>query len=193
MPVNLSASLQRDDALLIVDVQNDFCPGGSLAVPGGDAVVPVLNRWIEAAREAGIPVFASRDWHPVDHISFRDRGGPWPVHCVQDTSGARFHPELALPEDTIRISKGAAFDRDAYSAFDGTGLAAYLRERGVRRLWIGGLAEDVCVLATVKDACAEDFDTHLIADATRAVDPDQSGVVRAEMREAGAVVEPRDG
>lgn len=184
--------VRRGDALLIVDVQNDFCPGGALAVPEGDAVVPVLNHWITVAREAGIPIFASRDWHPVDHISFEQQGGPWPVHCVQDSEGARFHPDLELPDDAIRVSKGTAFDADAYSAFDGTGLAGYLRQREVKRLWVGGLAEDVCVLATVKDACAEGFDTHLIADATRAVDPDRSARVRGEMQDAGAVLEDAD-
>lgn len=184
--------MRQGDALLIVDVQNDFCPGGALAVPDGDAVVPVLNHWITVAREAGTPIFASRDWHPVDHISFEQQGGPWPVHCVQDSEGARFHPDLELPDDAIRVSKGTAFDADAYSAFDGTGLAGYLRQREVKRLWIGGLAEDVCVLATVKDACSEGFDTHLIADATRPVEPDKSARVRGEMQEAGAVLEDAD-
>lgn len=189
---DVTEPLRQGDALLIVDVQNDFCPGGSLAVPDGDAVVPVLNHWIASAREAGIPVFASRDWHPVDHTSFEDQGGQWPEHCVQDTEGARFHPDLQLPDDAIRVSKATAFDADAYSAFDGTGLAGYLRQRGVKRLWIGGLAEDVCVLATVKDACSEGFETHLIADATRPVDPDKSAQVRGEMQEAGAVLEDAD-
>lgn len=184
--------LRQGDALLIVDVQNDFCPGGALAVPDGDAVVPVLNHWITVAREVGIPIFASRDWHPVDHISFEQQGGPWPVHCLQDSEGARFHPALELPDDAIRVSKATAFDADAYSAFDGTGLAGYLRQREVKRLWIGGLAEDVCVLATVKDACSEGFETHLIADATRPVDSDKSARVRDEMREAGAVLEEAD-
>lgn len=184
--------LREGDALLIVDVQNDFCPGGALEVPEGDAVVPVLNRWIDDAREVGIPIFASRDWHPVDHTSFDRQGGPWPRHCVQDTEGARFHPDLKLPDDAIRVSKATAFDVDAYSAFDGTGLAGYLRQRDIKRLWIGGLAEDVCVRATVKDACSEGFETHLITNATRAVNPEKSARVRAEMQEAGAVLEDAD-
>lgn len=184
--------LQQGDALLIVDVQNDFCPGGALAVEDGDAVVPVLNHWIDAARKSEIPIIASRDWHPVDHVSFASQGGPWPVHCVQDTDGARFHPALELPDDAIRVSKGTAFDRDAYSAFDGTGLAGYLRQLGIKRLWTGGLALDVCVLATVRDACSEGFETHLVSAATRAVEPDRSQAVVNDMRQAGAVVEPTD-
>lgn len=187
-----SPTLDTGDALLVVDVQNDFCPGGALAVDGGDAVIPVLNRWIGSAREAGIPVIASRDWHPVDHVSFRAQGGPWPEHCVQDTHGARFHPDLALPDDAVRVSKGTAFDRDAYSAFDGTGLAGFLHKQGIQRLWVGGLAQDVCVLATVKDACKAGFQTHLIGNATRAVEPDRSRQVLEEMRKAGAVLEYAD-
>lgn len=180
--------LQTGDALLIVDVQNDFCPGGALAVPNGDAVVPVLNNWISAARKAGVPVIASRDWHPVSHVSFSAQGGPWPDHCIQDTPGAEFHPRLALPEDAVRVSKGTAFDRDAYSAFDGTGLASYLRDLGVQRLWVGGLAEDVCVLATVKDACEAGFETHLIQEATRPVDPDAEAETLQSMQQSGALL-----
>ena len=188
----VSNALLGGDALLIVDVQNDFCPGGALAVDDGDAVVPVLNQWIASALDAEIPIIASRDWHPVDHVSFAHQGGPWPVHCVQDTAGADFHPELNLPDSAVRVSKGTAFDRDAYSAFDNTGLAGYLHQLGVKRLWVGGLAQDVCVLATVKDACGLGFETHLIIDATRAVSPAESAAVVAQMREAGARVEPAD-
>lgn len=183
------AGLQSGDALLIVDVQNDFCEAGSLPVPGGDTVVPEINRMIAGAVSAGIPVIASRDWHPVGHCSFEDQGGPWPVHCVQDTPGASFHPDLRLPDDAVRVSKGTAFDQDAYSAFDGTGLKSYLDRIGVKRLWVGGLAQDVCVLATVKDACANGFDTHLVTAATRPVFPDKHADTLDEMREAGAVIE----
>jgi nicotinamidase/pyrazinamidase len=181
-------SLQTGDALVIVDVQNDFCPGGALAVDNGDTVVPVLNDWITAAREAGVPVLTSRDWHPVDHVSFTQNGGPWPVHCVQDTDGARFRADLQLPADVIKVSKGSAFDHDANSVFEGTDLASFLRRRKVRRLWIGGLAEDVCVLQTVLDACREGFETHLIRAATRPVDPAARDKVEQQMRDAGAIV-----
>lgn len=181
--------LSAGDAVLAVDVQNDFCPGGALEVPGGDEVVAVLNNWMKAAADANLPVIASRDWHTLDHVSFKPQGGPWPEHCVQDTPGAAFHPDLRLPSGTVVVSKGTAFDRDAYSAFDGTGLAGYLRRRGVRRLWVGGLAEDVCVFHTVRDACGEGFETHLIQEATRPVFPDRESQVLEDLRAVGVRVE----
>lgn len=181
--------LDRSDALLLVDVQNDFCPGGALAVPEGDRVVPVLNRWIGAARDAGIPVLASRDWHPRNHPSFAGRGGPWPEHCVQDTPGAAFHADLDLDGSETRVTKGVRFDHDQYSAFDATGLAHHLEEAGVERLWIGGLAQDVCVEATVLDACRAGFEVHLITEATRPVDPEAGEQALETMRQAGAVLE----
>jgi len=188
--MNLSA-LGPTDALLVVDVQNDFCPGGALPVAEGDRVVPVLNRWIEAARAGGAAVVASRDWHPPGHASFRERGGPWPAHCVQGTDGAAFHPGLRLPADARVVSKGTDLERDEYSAFAGAGLADFLRERGVRRLWVGGLAEDVCVRATVLDGLKAGFEVRLIADATRPVNarPDDGSRAVREMREAGCGVE----
>jgi len=181
--------LRAGDALLVVDVQPDFCPGGALAVPEGDAVIPVLNAWIAAARERGVPVYASRDWHPLQHVSFEAQGGPWPPHCVQDTPGAAYHPDLALPEDAVTIAKGTRLDRDQYSAFDGTGLAEHLRQAGIERLWVGGLAQDVCVRASVLDACKEGFAVHLIADATRPVDAAAGEEALREMGEAGARLE----
>ena len=181
--------LKAGDAVLAVDVQNDFCPGGALEVPDGDKVIPVLNEWMKAAADANLPVVASRDWHTVDHVSFEARGGPWPEHCVQDTPGAAFHPELRLPPGTVRVSKGTRFDHDAYSAFDQTGLAGWLRSRGVKRLWIGGLAEDVCVYHTVRDACAEGFDVHLIRNATKPVFPEKEKAVLGELRDCGAIIE----
>jgi len=180
--------LSRTDALVVVDVQNDFCPGGALAVARGDEVVPVLNRWIAAAREAGAPVVASRDWHPRGHVSFKARGGPWPDHCVQDTPGAALRTDLALPPDAVVLSKGAEIDRDAYSAFDGTGLADRLRKAGVRRVFVGGLAQDVCVRATVLDALKAGFDVSLIESATRPVDVEGGKRALDEMRRAGAAV-----
>ncbi|KKN92185.1 hypothetical protein LCGC14_0209980 [marine sediment metagenome] len=177
------------DAIIAVDVQNDFCPGGALGIDGGDAVVPVLNDWLDKAAQQGALVVVSRDWHPVAHCSFEAQGGPWPEHCLQDTEGAAFHPELRLPLGTVRVSKGTAFDRDAYSAFDGTGLQSFLESRGIKRVWIGGLACDVCVKATVLDACKFGFETHLIVAATRAVNPDQLVTVIDEMRGAGTIIE----
>ena len=182
--------LEQGDALLIVDVQRDFCPGGSLEVPEGDQVVSVLNRWIDAAQQRGIPIYASRDWHPQNHISFQNRGGPWPVHCVQNTSGVEFHPDLHVPDKTRVGAKGTDENKDAYSAFDTTDLADELRQNDIRRLWIGGLAQDVCVHATVLDACRESFEVNLIENATRAVNVKPGDGERAldEMRQAGANV-----
>lgn len=187
----MKEKLKTGDALIVVDVQNDFCPGGALAVPDGDAVVPVLNDWIEAATAAGVPVVASRDWHPADHCSFEDRGGPWPRHCVRDTPGGAFHADLALPPDSIVISKGRDRDRDNYSAFDDTGLANRLHGLSVERLFVGGLAQDVCVESTVLDACEAGFETHLIRNATRAVDVSPGDGDRAleAMRAAGARID----
>lgn len=185
-------ALRASDALLIVDVQRDFCPGGALAVPDGDAVVPVLNQWIDAARDAGAAIFASRDWHPPDHISFQEQGGPWPSHCVAETDGAGFHPDLALPESATVIDKGTDAGHEAYSAFEGTDLYAQLRAAGIERLWVGGLALDYCVRASVLDARRiVGLPVHLILSATRAVEVQPGDGSRAldDMRSAGAVTD----
>jgi nicotinamidase/pyrazinamidase len=182
--------MERGDALLIVDVQNDFCPGGALAVEDGDHVVPVLNRWLEDAQRQGIDVYATRDWHPPGHVSFKDRGGPWPPHCIQGTAGADFHPALKLPPGTQVISKAANVDEDAYSAFGGTDLAARLRKANIRRIWIGGLTQDYCVRETSLDAIHEGFEVHVIVDGTRAVNVDPTDGPRAleDIRRAGAIL-----
>ena len=182
--------LQAGDALLIVDVQNDFLPGGSLAVPRGDAVIPPLNRAIERFRHAGLPVYATRDWHPADHCSFREQGGPWPAHCVAGTPGAEITDRLELPSDAQIIDKATTADRDAYSGFEGTDLAERLRDAGVRRLFVGGLATDYCVLNTVRDALAAGFEVLLLGDAVRAVDvnPGDGERALAEMQALGAKV-----
>ena len=178
--------LRDQDALLLVDVQLDFCPGGALPIEGGDEVIPLLNRWIEAAVKRGLPVYASRDWHPQGHPSFREQGGEWPAHCVQETPGAEFHPDLALPDTAVRFAKGVRFDRDQYSAFDETGLATRLRRDGVRRLWVGGLARDVCVRATVLDALREGFEVEVLVAGTRAVVEADGLAALEEMERAGA-------
>lgn len=185
--------LRAGDALVVVDVQRDFCPGGALAIERGDEVVPVLNRWIAAAERRGVPIYASRDWHPVRHPSFAELGGAWPPHCLQDSEGARFHDDLALPQAAVIVTKGTRFDRDQNSAFDGTGLVAELRRRGIGRLWIGGLAQDVCVCATVLDARREGFETVVIADGTLPVTREGSTRAEDEMRRAGASFETTDG
>ena len=178
------------DALIVVDVQNDFCPGGALAIEGGDRIIPELNRWIEAARAAGAPVYATRDWHPTQHVSFQERGGPWPPHCLQDSPGARFHAELELPAEVIKVTKGVRFDQDQYSAFDQTGLAMDLRNRGIRRIWLGGLAQDVCVAATALDGRKEGFAVHLIMAATRPVSAEGGREALQKMRAAGVEIQP---
>ena len=162
--------LRAGDALLIVDVQSDFLPGGSLAVPRGDEVVAVLNGCVQAFRQAGLPVVATRDWHPPDHCSFRPQGGPWPPHCVAGSAGAGFAPGLQLPAQAIVISKATQPQSDAYSGFEGTALDQRLRQAGVGRLFVGGLATDYCVLNTVFDAVRLGYQTVLLLDAIRAVD-----------------------
>ena len=181
--------VSHHDALIVVDVQRDFCPGGALPIVDGDEIVPVLNRWIDAAQRAGWAILASRDWHPPDHVSFRQRGGPWPVHCVQNTPGAEFHPALRLPASTRIVNKGQHRDRGSYSAFDGTALQPWLIRQGVPRLWIGGLALDVCVRATALDALAAGFEVHLIRSACRAIDPRRAADVFDELAAADALID----
>jgi nicotinamidase/pyrazinamidase len=183
---DIDSLLQPGDALLVVDVQVDFCPGGALPIDEGDAVVPVLNLWLAAAAAKDVPVYASRDWHPHGHFSFTESGGLWPPHCLQDSAGARIHPDLKLPADAVFVTKGVRFDQDQNSAFDQTGLAERLRRDGIRRLWVGGLAEDVCVRATVIDACREGFEVMVIENATRPVTQQGGDQARQEMRRAGA-------
>jgi nicotinamidase/pyrazinamidase len=179
--------LKSGDALVVVDLQNDFVTG-SLAVPQGTEVVAPLNRAIEAFVACGLPVFATRDWHPPDHCSFRPQGGPWPVHCVAGTSGADFVPGLQLPADVVHIHKATEKDTEAYSALAGTPLAAELRGRGVHRMFIGGLATDYCVVNSVRDAVGLGFEALVLADACRPVNvkPDDGAKAEAEMRRLGA-------
>ena len=180
--------LSCDDALILVDVQNDFLPEGALAVPDGDAIVPVLNSYIERFEAKALPVFASRDWHPGNHCSFTAQGGTWPRHCVAGTAGAQFAIELELPENTIIISKATQPDNDAYSAFEGTELHSLLQRRGLKRLFIGGLATDYCVLNTVTDALKLGYDVVLLSDAVAAVNLHAADGAKAEkkMHNAGA-------
>lgn len=158
------------DALIIVDVQRDFLPGGALAVPAGDEVVQPLKRAMDAFAGAGLPVFQSRDWHPPDHCSFKSEGGPWPPHCVAGTPGARFAPGLEAHTGAVVISKATRPDQDAYSAFQGTTLERLLQKAGVRRLVVGGLATDYCVKATVRDAITHGLEVIVLIDAVRAVE-----------------------
>lgn len=182
-----------DTALLIVDVQNDFCPGGALPVPEGDKVVPVLNRAIQRMGIEGALIIASRDWHPAKSTHFAAYGGQWPVHCVQSTEGAAFHPDLRLTEGAIVVSKGMGETEDAYSAFDartddGKPLDEVLRQRGVKRLIVGGLATDYCVRGSVLDALEHGYEVVVLRDAVRGVDvqPGDSEKALAEMQSRGA-------
>lgn len=180
--------LEQGDGLLIVDVQNDFCPGGALAIDGGDQVIPVLNNWIATATEKEIPVYASRDWHPYKHISFQSEGGPYPAHCVQDTQGAGFAAGLVLPPQTLIITKGVRFDQDQNSVFDQTGFNHQLLRDKMHRLWVGGLAQDICVLQTVLDARAVRLEIQVLAAATRPVTPEGGRQALEKMRQAGAEI-----
>src|SRR5215212_5440096 len=180
---------EKKRALIVVDVQNDFCPGGALAVAGGNEVVAPLNGLIEEFLSRDEPVFKSRDWHPPNTKHFEAFGGTWPVHCVQETRGAEFHPELLDDPRITVISKGTG-DEDTYSAFDGTDLAASLREQGVEEVMVGGLATDYCVKNTVLDALREGFKVKALANAMRPVELQTGDGERAidEMREAGASI-----
>ncbi|NMF89292.1 isochorismatase family protein [Aromatoleum petrolei] len=181
-------TLQPGDALVIVDVQNDFLPGGSLAVPRGDEVVAPLNALIARCTQLRLPVIATRDWHPPDHCSFQARGGPWPPHCIAATPGAAFAPALALPESATVVSKAVTADVDAYSGFGGTDLHDRLQAARVRRLLVGGLATDYCVFNTVRDGLANGYEVILLTDAIRAVDVTPGDGLRAidEMARLGA-------
>lgn len=178
------------DALLVVDVQKDFLPGGALGVPSGDEVIEPLNRAIESFERARRPIFYSRDWHPPDHCSFRTQGGPWPSHCVAGSPGAGFAKKLRIAPCGIVISKATTPERDAYSAFQGTTLSAQLRAAGVRRVIVGGLATDYCVKASVLDARREGFEVEVLGDAVRPVEVEPGDGARAlqEMRQSGAQI-----
>jgi nicotinamidase/pyrazinamidase len=183
----------RRAALIVIDVQNDFCPGGSLPVADGHLVVDVLNRLTDLFRAAGRPVYFSRDWHPEVTTHFAPHGGAWPPHCVQGTRGAAFHRDLWIPEEATVVSKGMGATEDAYSAFqarvdDGTPLGDLLRAAAVESVYIGGLATDYCVRSSVLDAVALGYTAHVLRDASRAVNLKETDeeTALAEMLAAGA-------
>ncbi len=167
-------SIQAHSALLVVDMQNDFLPGGSLGVPGGEATIPVINAYIELFRQAGRPILASRDWHPKETVHFQSGGGLWPPHCIQNTWGAEFAPGLTLPEDVVVMSKGMDPQADGYSAFmaqdeQGRSLATWLQSHGIQHLYVAGLALDYCVRASSMDAIKLGLGVTVLIDGTRAV------------------------
>jgi len=182
--------MKEIQALLIVDVQNDFCPGGQLPVPEGDKIVRVLNRYITHFIARGLSILASRDWHPTQTAHFQQFGGPWPQHCVQGTLGAQFHPGLSLTDNAIIISKGMQPDQDSYSAFlgqdsRGRALLDILKDLQITELYIGGLATDFCVKHSVLDALANGLKVKLLVDAIRGIDAQNIQAAHKEMRAAG--------
>jgi len=182
------------DALIIVDLQRDFLPGGALGVARGDAVVGAMNDYLTLFATNHLPVFATRDWHPSNHCSFVAQGGPWPPHCIAGSPGAAFADGLRLPASTKVVSKATTAGRDAYSGFDGTDLQELLQQSQVKRVFVGGLATDYCVLQTVKDACALGFSVLLLRDAIAAVDAQPGDGDRAieDMQAAGATLTDRN-
>jgi nicotinamidase/pyrazinamidase len=156
-------------ALIVVDVQRDFCPGGALPVAGGDRIIPRINDLIRMFESAGLPIFFTRDWHPKDHVSFKASGGAWPEHCVQDTPGATLHPSLEIPADAEVLDKGTLRGEEAYSGFHGTDLARKLRRLRVKRVYVAGLATDYCVKNTVLDAADQGFQTYVVTDCVKGV------------------------
>ena len=180
--------INRKDALVVVDVQNDFLSQGSLPVPNGEAVIPVLNDYIKAFKKRRAKIFATRDWHPINHMSFREFGGKWPPHCIRDTHGAKFHPNLVLPKNSIIISKATKPNQEAYSGFEGTNLLKKLEKFEVIRLFIGGLATDYCVKNTVLDALKFGFRTFFLWDGSRGINANAGDIEKSIelMEEYGA-------
>jgi nicotinamidase/pyrazinamidase len=182
-------SLTTHDALLVADIQNDFLPGGALGIREGDDIVPVLLNYIDRFHSKGLPIFLTRDWHPLNHCSFRSQGGPWPPHCIAGSPGSLPPRTFETPLSAVIIYKAIDVDREAYSAFQDTALGRHLKAIGVQRLFIGGLATDYCVLNTVKDARAAGYEVRLLMDGIKAVNlqPDDGPKAEQEMIRLGAV------
>ena len=178
------------DALVVVDPQIDFFPGGALPVADGDAILPTVNRALRVFSDAGLPIFVTRDWHPADHCSFTAQGGPWPEHCVKGTAGAELHADLELPPIFSVVQKATTSDREAYSDFEGTGLDEVLRTQKIERVVVCGLALEYCVRAACLDAIKAGLDAVLLSDGTRAVEvqPGDGERTLAELRAAGVVI-----
>jgi len=181
-------------ALIMVDIQNDFLPGGALGVSEGDKIIPVVNKYIRLFNNQNLPIFFSRDWHPEETIHFKQEGGPWPPHCIQGTEGAEFHPDLLIPENAEILSKGMDPRYDGYSAFDAKNKAGklfpdLLKERDITTFYIGGIATDYCAKVTSLDAIQEGFEVHVLMDAIKGVKPEDSRKAVEEITEKGAVPE----
>jgi nicotinamidase/pyrazinamidase len=202
--------MEGSQALLLVDIQNDFCCGGKISVPKGDSIVPACNAYIKLFTAAGLPVFASRDWHPEKTSHFQEYGGIWPTHCVQNTPGAEFHPNLKLPPDAFIISKGRRPYEDSYSAFqgrddDGGTLNEILKNLGVLELYVGGLATDFCVKHSVLDGLHSNYSVHLLTDAIKGINMffsddiyrsvelmERYGAVKTDFEKVRGSVKPRE-
>lgn len=181
--------LNSGDALIVLDVQNDFLLGGRLAVPGGNEIIPLLNRYISYFDAHKLPIFATRDWHPANHCSFQQQGGLWPPHCIAESEGAAFHPNLELPVDIHIISKATAQEKNAYSGFADTQLNTLLQSFGIHRVFIGGIATEYCVLNTVKDALRLHYITYVLEDAICAINKQPEDGLHAieKMTHLGAI------
>lgn len=181
--------LKEDDALLIADIQNDFLPGGALGINDSDVIIPVLLAYIRRFHSKGLPIFLTRDWHPSNHCSFKDRGGPWPVHCVAGSPGSLPPLGFEAPPEVVIIYKAIDADQEAYSAFQNTPLHRHLQALGIHRLFIGGLATDYCVLNTVRDARKLGYQVFLLTDGIKAVNvqPSDGHNAEREMIQLGAV------
>lgn len=187
--------LTAHDALLVIDVQRDFLPGGALPVSDGGAVIAPLNAYLAAFAARHLPIFVTRDWHPPGHCSFHEQGGRWPPHCIQGTTGADWPADLHLPPDAHIVSKATEKQAEAYSGFAGTALQRLLADLGVRRVFVGGLATEYCVRDTVLYACANGFEVVVLEDAIRAVNlkPGEGAVAIEDMMRHGAVLHARPG
>jgi len=175
------------EALIVVDMQRDFMPGGALPVPRGDRIIPTINECIKLFYRRGALIVATRDWHPPNHVSFKENGGPWPRHCVRNTSGAEFVVEL--PSDTVIISKATEPDKEAYSGFEGTELAEILRKNGIKKIYVCGVAAEYCVRATAIDALKLGFEVHLLKDAVKGINLKDEERAITELKKNGAVIE----
>ncbi|MCJ7712870.1 nicotinamidase [Candidatus Bathyarchaeota archaeon] len=182
-------TIKKTDALIVVDVQNDFLFGGSLPVPKGEKIIPFLNYYLNLFKKAQGKVFATRDWHSINHLSFKEQGGIWPLHCICGTKGAEFYPKLKLPNNTTVISKATDPDKESYSGFDGTELCEKLKKNKVINVFIGGLATDYCVKNTAVDALKLGFKTFFLIDASKGIGVNPGNVKRSieMMQNKGAI------
>ncbi len=184
----MKLKITETDALIVVDVQNDFMPWGTLPVPGADLIIPVVNDYLENFKKVGAPVFATRDWHPENHISFKENGGLWPRHCVQWSKGSQFPESLKLPKDSFIINKGYRPELEAYSAFQGTVLNDLLKERGVKRVFICGVATDYCVFNTALGAINLGYFVFVLEDGVKGVSEESSRKALDKLLKRGAVL-----